>query len=142
MFRKSADGAYETDSTGGVRHLFRLGPYEFHDTLDDDGSFHHYVLETTQGDGAAYEVDRETMYEFMARFLGGEYEKAEYKMERSPGHDALLDVLEMATARARAGETEFSLEDMERGETEVLDEATEEFYEHHDDDEEGEGGRA
>lgn len=124
MFKKSPDGDYEALSEGGVRHLFKLGPYEFHDTLDDDGAFHHFVLESAQGDAdtAAYEVDWETMYEFMARYLAGEYEKAEYRMERSPGHDALLDMLEIAAARARAGETEFSLEDLERGETEVLDE--------------------
>ena len=123
MFRKSSDEEYETESTGGVRHLFRLGNYEFHDTLDDDGRFHHFVLEQARGDddeAAPYEVDTETMYEFMARYLAGEYEKAEYRMERSPGHDALLDVLELATARARSGETEFSLDDLERGETEIL----------------------
>lgn len=134
MFRKSPDGDYQDLSEGGVRHLFRLGPFEFHDTLDADGTFHHFVLEGAPGEDdaeerPAYEVDQETMYELMARFLAGEYEKAEYRMERSPGHDALLDLLEMATARARAGETEFSFDDLERGETEVLDEdELTEFY--------------
>lgn len=127
MFKKSPDGDYEALSEGGVRHLFKLGPYEFHDTLDDDGDFHHFVLESAAGDAdtSAYEVDWGTMYEFMARYLAGEYEKTEYRMERSPGHDALLDMLEIAAARARAGETEFSLEDLERGETEVLDDPVE-----------------
>jgi hypothetical protein len=59
-----------------------------------------------------YETDRETMYELMARYLAGEYEKAEYEMERSPAHEALLDTLEIAAARARAGETEFSFDDL------------------------------
>jgi hypothetical protein len=126
MFRKSPDGDYEDLSENGVRHLFRLGPYVFHDTLDEDGKFHHFILEGDagedgEGERTAYEVDSETMRELMARYLAGEYEKAEYEMERSPGHDALLDQLELATARARAGETEFTFEDLDHEETEVLD---------------------
>jgi hypothetical protein len=126
MFRKSPDGDYADLSENGVRHLFRLGPYEFHDTLDEDGTFHHFLLEGEDpGDGederTAYEVDSETMRELMARYLAGEYEKVEYELERSPGHDALLDQLEIATARARAGETEFTFEDLDHEETEVLD---------------------
>ena len=123
MFRKSPDDDYEHLSEGGVRHLFRLGPYEFHDTLDEDGVFHHFVLEAARGgeEARAYEVDTEIMYEMMARFLAGEYEKAEYRLERSPGHEALLDLLEIATARARAGDDDFSLEELEHEETEVFD---------------------
>ncbi|HEX2203929.1 MAG TPA: hypothetical protein VHG91_11550 [Longimicrobium sp.] len=123
MFRKSPDDDYEALSEGGVRYLFRLGPYEFHDTLDDEGRFHHFVLEGERegAEGQAYEVDTEFMYELMARFLAGEYEKAEYRLERSPGHETLLDLLEIATARARAGDHAFSLEDLEHEETEVFD---------------------
>lgn len=124
MFRKSPDGDYDDLSENGVRHLFRLGPYEFQDTLDEEGRFHHFLLEGGgEGDGerVAYEVDGDTMRELMARYLAGEYEKVEYELERSPGHDALLDQLEIATARARAGETEFTFEDLDHEETEVLD---------------------
>lgn len=129
MFRTSSDEQYEEESEGGVRNLFRLGPFEFHDTLDDEGSFHHFVLEAPADEEAGtqrYEIDTESMYELMARFLAGEYEKAEYGLERSPGHDALLDLLELATARARAGGGDFSLEDLEHSETEVLDEGEDE----------------
>ncbi|HEU4557503.1 MAG TPA: hypothetical protein VFS20_06625 [Longimicrobium sp.] len=126
MFRKSPDGDYDDLSENGVRHLFRLGPYEFQDTLDEDGRFHHFLLEgeggsEEDGERTAYEVDGEIMRELMARYLAGEYEKAEYDLERSPGHDALLDLLEIATARARAGETEFAFEDLDHEETEILD---------------------
>lgn len=121
MFRKSPDGDYDDLSENGVRHLFRLGPYVFHDTLDEDGTFHHFLLEGEGDSRMAYEVDSETMRELMARYLAGEYEKVEYELERSPGHDALLDQLEIATARARAGETEFTFEDLDHEETEVLD---------------------
>ncbi|HEU4453323.1 MAG TPA: hypothetical protein VFR81_09695 [Longimicrobium sp.] len=123
MFRKSPDGDYEDLSEGGVRHLFRLGPFEFQDTLDEEGKFHHFVREGAADDEErpTYEVDPDTMRELMARYLAGEYEKAEYELERSPGHDALLDLLEMATARARAGETELSFDDLDHEETEVFD---------------------
>ncbi len=121
MFRKSPDGDYDDLSENGVRHLFRLGPYAFHDTLDEDGTFHHFLLEGEGDSRTAYEVDSETMRELMARYLAGEYEKVEYELERSPGHDALLDQLEIATARASAGETEFTFEDLDHEETEVLD---------------------
>ncbi|HET7230499.1 MAG TPA: hypothetical protein VFJ16_10890 [Longimicrobium sp.] len=126
MFRKSPDGDLDDLSENGVRHLFRLGPYEFQDTLDGEGRFHHFLLEgagaeESDDEPAAYEVDGETMRELMARYLAGEYEKAEYELERSPGHDALLDLLEIATARARAGETEFSFEDLDYEESEILD---------------------
>ena len=122
MFRKSPDGDYDDLSENGVRHLFRLGPYEFHDTLDEDGTLHHFLLEgAAGGERTAYEVDGETMRELMARYLAGEYEKAEYDLERSPGHDALLDQLEIGTARARAGETDFTFDDLDHEETEVLD---------------------
>jgi hypothetical protein len=128
MFRTRSEDEYQAASEGGVRHLFRLGPFEFHDTLDAEDRFRHFVLEDAAGDEEPllYEVDRETMYEFMARFLGGEYEKSEYDLERSPGHDALLDLLELAAARARSGETEFSLEELEQGETEVIDDPVDE----------------
>lgn len=49
----------------------------------------------------------------MARFLAGEYEKREYRMERSPAQDALLDTLEIAAARARAGEETFVFDDLD-----------------------------
>lgn len=123
MLRFRPREEYETHAEGGVRHLFRLGQYEFHDTIDGDEHHHHYVVEADTGgeDPPAYEVDRETMYEFMARFLAGTYELDEYDLEQSPGHNAMLDVLEIATARARAGETEFSWEEFDSPENEVLD---------------------
>lgn len=124
MLRERSEEEYEAASEGGVRQLFTLGPYQFRDTLDGEDGFHHFVLEPGAGgvEGAVYETDGDTMYELMARYLAGEYEKEAYRMERSPGHQALLDLLELATARARSGETDFSLEDLERGEVEVIDE--------------------
>ena len=122
MFKQSTQEAYQARSQAGVRHLFGLGPYEFHDTINDDGHFHHFILETGSTDESVYEVDRETMYEFMARFLAGEYEIDEYELEHSPGHDALLDVLELATARARSGESDFSWEEFDPGAMEVMEE--------------------
>jgi len=53
------------------------------------------------------------MYEFMARYLAGEYEKSEYELERSPAQEALLDTLEIAAARARSGETEREFDDLD-----------------------------
>jgi len=125
MFKLSGDGEYEANSESGVRHLFRLAHYQFQDTLDGEGIFHHHVIETADDDTVAYEAGRELMYEFMARYLAGVYEKEEYEMDRSPGHEALLDVLELATARARAGETDFSVDELDRAEVEVLDDEDE-----------------
>lgn len=126
MLRQSGDVDHEASSEGGVRHLFALGPYEFHDTMDAEDQLHHFIVESTEGvaEPRIYEVDRETMYEFMARYLAGEYEMQEYALEHSPGHDALLDVLELATARARSGESEFTWDEFDPGEKEVLDEET------------------
>jgi hypothetical protein len=114
---------YEADAQAGTRHLFRLGQYEFHDTMDAEDGFHHYILDGPENgsETSAYEVDRETMYEFMARFLAGVYEMEEYDLEQSPSHNALLDVLEIATARARGGETEFDWEDFDRPDTELME---------------------
>lgn len=122
MFRLRDVTEYETGSEAGVRHLFRLGTYEFQDTLDEAETFHRFILDSSSEEAGlvVYEVDTETMYEFMARYLAGVYEKGEYRMEQSPSHAALLDLLEIATARARAGETEFNLDEITRGETEVL----------------------
>ena len=124
MLRQRSEEEYDADREGGVRHLFRLGQYEFQDTMDGEEKFHHYILEHAGGSDEIprYEVDRETMYEFMARFLAGTHEMEEYKMERSPAHDTLLDVLEIAAARARSGEGEFSWEEFDRVENEVIDE--------------------
>lgn len=123
MLRFRPYDEYETHAEGGERHLFRLGQYEFHDTIDADGHYHQYILEADTGgeEAPAYEVDRETMYEFMARFLAGTYELEEYDLEQSPSHNAMLDVLEIATARARAGETEFSWEEFDTPESELMD---------------------
>jgi hypothetical protein len=124
MFRQRSGDEHETSSEAGVRHLFALGPYQFRDTIDGEGRLHHFIRESSAGgaEPQIYEVDRETMYEFMARFLAGQYEMEEYGLEHSPGHDELLDVLEIASARARGGESEFSWEEFEVAETEVLDE--------------------
>lgn len=121
MFRQRGDREYEESSAAGVRELFSLGPFVFEDTMDGEGGLHHFVLSTGAEDPACYEADRETMYELMARYLAGEHEKRAYSLGRSPGHESLLDLLEMATARARGGETELSFEDLERGEAELMD---------------------
>lgn len=127
MFRLRNVTEYEEGSEAGVRHLFRLGSYEFQDTLDEDETYHRFILDSSNEETGlvVYEVDTDTMYEFMARYLAGVYEKAEYHMEQSPGHAALLDLLEIATARARAGEDDFNLDEITRGETEVLGEVEE-----------------
>jgi hypothetical protein len=122
MFRHRSEAEYSAGSEGGVRNLFTLGPYEFHDTMDGEEVLHHFILESAEdGEPFVYEIDQPTMYEFMARFLAGEYEMREYQLERSPGHEALLDLLEMATARARGGEFGFSWDQFDHGDTEVLD---------------------
>ena len=125
MFKQSTDEEYEANSESGVRHLFTLAHYAFQDTLDGEGAFHHHVIETADDDTVVYEAGRELMYEFMARYLAGVYEKDEYRLDRSPGHEALLDVLELAAARARAGETDFSVDELDRAEVEVMDEPLE-----------------
>jgi len=115
MFRLSTEAEHEERSEGGTRHLFGLGHFEFHDAMDGEGRLHHFVVDLTgaEDDVMVYETDREVMYEIMARYLAGEYEKHEYAMERSPAHEALLDTLEIAAARARSGETEFAFDDLE-----------------------------
>jgi hypothetical protein len=123
MLRQRSDEEYQTSAAGGTRNLFQLGQYEFHDTLDDEEVMHHFILEAAAGDEdrQAYEVDRETMYEFMARYLAGLYELEKYALEQSPSHNTLLDLLEIAAARARSGETEFSWDEFDRAESEVLE---------------------
>lgn len=113
MFRQSSDAEHEELSEGGTRYLFQLDHYGFRDTLDGHGYLHFFVVEETEEDPAYYETDRLAMYEFMARYLAGLYEKTHYDMERSPTHAALMDVMEMATARARAGDSAFAFEDAE-----------------------------
>jgi hypothetical protein len=104
---------------------------------------HHFVVESpgarAEADAPVYEIDRETMYELMARYLAGEYEKVEYDMERSPAHEALLDTLEIATARARSGESEFSFDDL--GVAEDWDEVEEEGGDGEDPDGDDDSGR-
>jgi hypothetical protein len=74
-------------------------------------------------------MDLPVTYEFMARFLAGEHELHEYEMERSPAHDEMLDILEIITARARAGEDHFTWDEFDPAETEVLDDpATDEEH--------------
>jgi hypothetical protein len=139
MFKLSSGDEYDAHSAGGVRHLFALGHFAFQDTLDDEGQFHHFAVETAEGDDdddpVPYEVGQELMYEFMARYLAGVYEKEEYDLDHSPGHHALLDVLEIAAARARAGETDFTVDELDHSEVEVLDESDED-----EDEEDGEAG--
>jgi hypothetical protein len=115
MFRLSSETEYEGRSEGGIRHLFALDSFAFYDALDEDDQVRQFVLERSEegGDPGIYETDKATMYEFMARYLAGEYEKREYRLEHSPTHAALLDALEIALARARSGETEFSFEDLD-----------------------------
>jgi hypothetical protein len=116
MFRRCSEPEYEELSEGGVRYLFQMDHLSFRDTLDGEGFLHFFVVEEAD-EPQFYESDQEVMYELMARFLAGEFEKAHYEMERSPTHAALMDVLELASARARAGDASFSfdheMEDLE-----------------------------
>jgi hypothetical protein len=118
MFRRISEREYEERSAGGVRHLFRIDHFVLQDGLDDEGALHHCVIESgDDGDAAGwYLADRATMYEFLARYLAGEYEKKEYELARSPAHETLLDILEEAAARARSGETDFDITEIEEGE--------------------------
>lgn len=116
MFRQSSGSESEGRSEGGMRHLFTLDHFEFFDSLDESDELHHFVVEHHEDEDQeanVYETDQATMYEFMARYLAGEYEKKEFELQHSPAHGALLDALEMAMVRARAGETEFSLDELE-----------------------------
>lgn len=113
MFRQSSDAEHEEMSEGGTRYLFQLDHYGFSDTLDGHGYLHFFVVEESDNGPAYYETDQEVMYELMARYLAGVYEKSHYEMERSPTHAALMDVLELATARARSGDPGFAFEDGE-----------------------------
>jgi len=129
MFRQSSETEYEGRSVGGSRHLFAIDSYEFFDVLDEEGKLHHFIIE--HGDDeegpAVYQTDRANMYEFMARFLAGEYEKREYELQNSPAHGALLDGLELALAAARSGQTGFSFDDLEWDEDEEDDQDEEDF---------------
>jgi hypothetical protein len=114
MFRQTTGPDLDGRSEGGTRHLFKLDSFEFFDTLGEADELHHFVVEHhEEEDSDVYETDQATMYEFMARYLAGEYEKREFKLQHSPAHGALLDALELAMARARAGESEFSLDELE-----------------------------
>lgn len=115
MFQPLSHDEADQKSEGGTRPLFTLGHYEFRDSLDGDGNLHHFVLDSseTTDEPTVYETNRRTMYEFMARYLAGEYEKSEYDLERSPAQEALLDTLEIAAARARSGETDWEFEDLD-----------------------------
>ena len=135
MFRQCTEAEFDEISEGGTRYLFRLDHYELRDTLDGEGYLHFVVVESPQGDPVFYEADQEVMYEFMARYLAGEYEKVHHEMQRSPTHAALLDVLEMATARARSGDSHFSFDQVdedEAGELEELEGSDEEWREDRD----------
>jgi hypothetical protein len=61
------------------------------------------------------------MYELVARYLAGEYEKDAYELEYSPGHHALLDLLEMAVARVRSGDSSFTVADLDGGAEDLLE---------------------
>jgi len=115
MFQMISADESDKKSEGGTRPLFTLGHFEFRDALDGEGGLHHFVLESseTAEEPAVYETNRATMYEFMARYLAGEYEKREYELERSPAQEALLDTLEIAAARARSGEIDWEFDDLD-----------------------------
>jgi hypothetical protein len=120
MFRQISDSDFEEMSAGGVRHLARIDHFRLQDVLDDGGELRHCLLELNEEgeEQAAFLADQPTMYEFLARYLAGEWEKREYRLTRSPAHDTLLDMLEMATARARAGDTDFVVDDLVEDEEE------------------------
>jgi hypothetical protein len=128
MFRERQEEQYEDAAQAGVRHLFSLGEFVFQDAMDAEGMLRHFVCATPGVGGATsyFEMDTPVVYEFMARFLAGEYELRELELEHSPAHDELLDVLEIITARARAGETDFSWDEFDPAETEVLEEPSDE----------------
>jgi len=126
MFRKTAEEAYEELASAGTRPLFAVGHFGFEDTMDGGGRFHHFVVEHGEDEDLYYEADQAVMYELVARYLAGEYEKKAYELDYSPGHHALLDLLELAAARARAGETDFDLAELDGVAEEVLDEDEEE----------------
>ena len=113
MLRHCTESDFDEMSEGGTRYLCKLDHYDFRDTLDGEGFLHFVVAEETEGEPQYYEADQEVMYEFMARYLAGEYEKEHYEMQRSPTHAALLDVLEMATARARSGDPGFTFDEVD-----------------------------
>lgn len=132
MFRKCSETEFDELSEGGTRYLFQLDNFDFRDTLDGEGYLHFVVVEESDGDPTFYEADQEVMYEFMARYLAGEYEKIHYEMELSPTHAALLDVMEMASARARSGDPSFTFDQVvedqdEIGEVEEVDGSEEEW---------------
>jgi hypothetical protein len=112
MFRRCTDEQAEERSSAGARPLFRVGSFVFQDSMDGDGRLHHLVVEDDE-EGGVYEADQATMYELVARYLAGEYEKEAYDLEHSPAHHALLDLLELAAARARGGEWDFTVSDLD-----------------------------
>jgi hypothetical protein len=128
MFAKSSEDEYEEKSEGGTRHLFKLALFHFEDVRDAAGELFHFVIHRPQSDseGVVYEADREVMYEFLARYLAGEYEKKAYSMDRSPAHESLLDLLEIAAARARAGDSSFDVDELDELEFEPADDEGEE----------------
>jgi hypothetical protein len=137
MLRERSAEEYGDLSAAGVRHLFRIGGYRFEDVVDGEGVLHHIIGEDGAGPGGSactYEVDRDTMYEFAARYLAGLYELEKYELDESPGHVELLDVLEIATARARGGEFDFSWEEFDAADAELIGEGEDE-----DGDEEADG---
>ena len=119
MFRLCSDDQFEERSSAGTRPLFEIGPFSFQDALDETGALHHLIVESAEEGRTAYEADQATMYELVARYLAGEYEKEAYELEQSPAHHELLDLLELAGARARTGDHDFTLSELE-GEAELL----------------------
>jgi hypothetical protein len=124
MFRKTSDEEFERSASAGTRPLFTVGSFVFQDTMDAEGTLHHFIVEhgEDEEDPVPYETDRSTMYELVARYLAGEYEKEAYELEQSPGHHALLDLLELAAARSRSGDTNFSLTELDGIAEELIDE--------------------
>lgn len=120
MFRPLTDDDYEALAEAGTRPLCTVGSFVFQDVMDDSGVLRHVVVEAGE-EGGSYQADQATMYELLARYLAGEYEKAVYDLEQSPAHHALLDLLELAAARARGGDTEFSLSELDGAAEELLD---------------------
>jgi hypothetical protein len=126
MFRLCSDEEFDEQSSAGTRPLFRVGSFVFQDTMDGDGHLHHMVIEQDE-DAAAYALDGATMYELVARYLAGEYEKEAYELDHSPAHHALLDLLEQAAARARSGDSDFSVADLDGSGEELIDFEEEEW---------------
>ena len=50
MFRVTSDEAFEESSRAGTRPLFTVGSFVFQDTMDVEGTLHHFIVEHAHGE--------------------------------------------------------------------------------------------